>query len=402
MDYNEILELLPDWVAGKLDPTRAAVIEREVQSSKALRREADALRAYYAALKSVPPEQAREGFIEKVHARIEERRGLRGLARAIFLPLQWKVPLELAGVGVTLLLVVVIWNPFAPRTEPGSAPVGVPQPVYTPEPPPSASAPLAQAPAAPSAKAERLARTEARPKAAPRRAEPSKAGVGLASVSKDQDEKKYSRSAAREVREEPEQQYAAAPVAASGAVAPASRPAASSQYAPEPAPSAPPQVAMADAEEAKAKSAAPLEGELALQRRKLRSANEAAAVMTLAISKRSIDGGNVVDDRRTRNDVSGEAGAADKAGEQPVFHSKAEKAFGQVEQAISRFGGTFTVRTTQLGSKAERVYRVAMPREKFEEFRTALRAMGKIKDIDLNLDTSTEIEVAFRLGVTVE
>ncbi|MFA5840183.1 MAG: hypothetical protein WC890_05980 [Candidatus Margulisiibacteriota bacterium] len=60
------------------------------------------------ALRSLKREKAPADFLSSVHARIEKRSHLAEIINAIFQPLQIKIPLQLAGAALTIMLIVLV------------------------------------------------------------------------------------------------------------------------------------------------------------------------------------------------------------------------------------------------------------------------------------------------------
>jgi len=404
MDYEKIHELLPDYARGRLSPAEADQVRLAVEGSESLRREKESLQAYYKALSTQAPVRAPGDFLVKVNAKIDARQGL--LAR-VLLPVWPKVPLELAGLAVTVVLVIVLFNPFTLRNVP-------PEVLEQPAPAAERKAP-AEKPPQPSVAASDLAKPETparssdkkgtatspaekRAPAQPPRSDPAAApaaGAGLASG----DARAH---AVGEVKKESgfaeAMPYASEPTARDEDLA---------ELATAPAPAAAPSAAggsLAEAENSKAKDA---EG-LALERRRLKQETEAVSVMTVVIDDRSLDRSDVDDSRRSRGktraaaEVASEAKAQDAAPAPVVYRSLEEKAFGLVEDIVRRHGGTLTLRSVMNAPKPQRTYVVSLPREEFEAAREELRALGTVSDIDLNLDASDAARLYFRLGVTVE
>ncbi|MFA4858506.1 MAG: hypothetical protein WC901_05185 [Candidatus Margulisiibacteriota bacterium] len=73
-------------------------------------------------LSSLKAKPAPKDFLETVHARLEKRSILQNIIAALFLPLNVKLPLELAGAVATLIFMIFIFNSVTPQI------VNVPQP----------------------------------------------------------------------------------------------------------------------------------------------------------------------------------------------------------------------------------------------------------------------------------
>lgn len=111
MNEQEIRESLYDFVRGRLSEAQAREIEARVASSDSLRRELEAVKAYYASLDGMEPVAVSGDFLEKVHERIAAR----GLFGKLFFPLHSKIPFEIAGVAATVLVIVFLYAPYVER-----------------------------------------------------------------------------------------------------------------------------------------------------------------------------------------------------------------------------------------------------------------------------------------------
>ncbi len=407
MDFEKILELLPDYAQGTLSGAEEAAVRQAVAQSESLRTELAKLKAYYEAAGDLEEVKAPGDFVSKVNAKIDARKGLLG---RVLLPVWPKVPLELAGLAVTIVLVIIVFNPFTLRNVPrellgeqpvASAPTSAPSAVLdseqefeeveevgrsTAEPSDRAAGPRTAAPARQSRKPQATAPVASAAPRAPARPTPSAA---------------------------PERQFAPEPQPslAAGARSEEKRTAAAAGAAPspQPSPAPPPSVAAAPAPPPPAPAASPkaeaevayAQDDVALERRKLKEEAEAVSVMTLAIDDRSIDRSDV-DDRRSRK-TRDEAGAAKAAAEQASsYPSVEEKAFSLVVAAVKRHGGTIRLRSRMEEPNPQRTYVVTLPPGSLDKVREEFKSLGVLKDIDLNLDASSAERVTFRLGVTVE
>ena len=110
MDDRELLQLLPDYVAGRVDSQLARLIEERCAASEELRSALEAARRYTDALGAIEEVRAPDDFLDKVHRRIEEPSGM---VHRLFTPIRRWLPVELAGVLVTALLVLFLFNPFS-------------------------------------------------------------------------------------------------------------------------------------------------------------------------------------------------------------------------------------------------------------------------------------------------
>ncbi len=110
MNDRELLQLLPDYVAGRVDSQLGRLIEERCAASEELRSALEAARRYTDALDAVEEVRAPDDFLDKVHRRIEEPSGM---VHRLLTPIRRWLPVELAGVLVTALLVLFLFNPFS-------------------------------------------------------------------------------------------------------------------------------------------------------------------------------------------------------------------------------------------------------------------------------------------------
>jgi len=118
MDINNIKEMLPDYIRGLLSEEDSSAVKKQLDESEALRREYESLRSYYQAIDSLKQAKAPDTFLDKVHDRIDAKTARGGLFQSLFFPLHVKLPLEFAGVALTIVLLVLVYNPFNPKNIP--------------------------------------------------------------------------------------------------------------------------------------------------------------------------------------------------------------------------------------------------------------------------------------------
>jgi len=115
MEFKTIQEMLPDYVRGLLNEDESRIVQENLEQSSPLRKEYEELRSYYRALETLEPAKASNTFVHAVHSRIGAPLLLSRLIKKIFTPLPVKLPLELAGLAVTVAIVVLVYNPFSSR-----------------------------------------------------------------------------------------------------------------------------------------------------------------------------------------------------------------------------------------------------------------------------------------------
>ncbi len=110
MNIDRSRELLYDYAHGKLSDQERCDIEAQLLNSEDLRIELKKITSYYAAIDEIDPVPVPDRFLEKVHQRIELREKRSLFARLLY-PLHSKLPIELAGVAATVVLVIFIFIP---------------------------------------------------------------------------------------------------------------------------------------------------------------------------------------------------------------------------------------------------------------------------------------------------
>ena len=123
MDCKKIRELLSEYIDGTLDAKTRDVVEEHLKTCKGCKEELEALKACIREVSSLKGVKAPGDFLERVHQRIEQKSGFRDILRRLFIPLQVKIPLEVAAVVATVLLVVHITNRIQPIRDLGISPV---------------------------------------------------------------------------------------------------------------------------------------------------------------------------------------------------------------------------------------------------------------------------------------
>jgi len=115
MNHEDHINLLHDYVRGRLSEAERLEVEQSLSADANLRAELERVKKYYGELKTLPEINASDDFFLKVRARID-RPSLSSRFKRMFLyPLHIKLPLEVAATVGLSLFVVVIFNPFAPK-----------------------------------------------------------------------------------------------------------------------------------------------------------------------------------------------------------------------------------------------------------------------------------------------
>jgi len=106
MDSKQARNLLDEYLRGELDSHIRGELEHLLEKDEELRKARDELRSYLEKLDSLPSIEASDSFLENVHAKVKRRR----FPLPIF-------PLEIAGVALTVGLLILIVNPFNSKVQ---------------------------------------------------------------------------------------------------------------------------------------------------------------------------------------------------------------------------------------------------------------------------------------------
>jgi hypothetical protein len=125
MECSRVNKLFSEYLDGTLEERTRRMLEEHLAACGGCAEDLRTLRSCVAALGSLDKVKAPADFLEKVHARIEldERASWLGrFKEKLFFPLHVKVPLEMAGLAVAVLLVVFLYHGTKQRVGPGYAP----------------------------------------------------------------------------------------------------------------------------------------------------------------------------------------------------------------------------------------------------------------------------------------
>jgi hypothetical protein len=124
MECAKSKELLSDFMDDILDGQTRALVEEHLLKCKDCREDLASLKALVQEIGSLESLNAPKDFLEKVHERIEQRSKFGQIMRKLFVPVRIKVPLELATVAATAILVLAVLNIQQPRKQIAEIPPG--------------------------------------------------------------------------------------------------------------------------------------------------------------------------------------------------------------------------------------------------------------------------------------
>lgn len=143
MRCPEIKSKLSDYLDHEVERLARTKMDEHFASCTDCRRELESLRMIRTELQSLPRVPAPAGFLDAVHQRIARDSWRRRIFQRLFQPLHWKLPLELAGVLASALLIVFSYHALQDR--PNQTPLRVAEKSATPLPRPGTPAPTAPA-----------------------------------------------------------------------------------------------------------------------------------------------------------------------------------------------------------------------------------------------------------------
>lgn len=110
MNCREVKKFLGDYIDGSLDKNLKTSLQEHLKTCKGCASELVELKKYFNDVRSLRKIPAPENFLEKIHERLESGKRFKKMLRALFTPVQIKIPLEAAGaVAVTAAVVFLLW-----------------------------------------------------------------------------------------------------------------------------------------------------------------------------------------------------------------------------------------------------------------------------------------------------
>lgn len=114
MKCNHAKEFLSAYIDDVLDQPARKNLEQHLNSCRKCTEELFALRKYISEVGSLRQVKAPDDFVEKVNERIKRRFEFENMMRSLFIPARIKIPLEAAGLVLTVLLVVITYRIIEP------------------------------------------------------------------------------------------------------------------------------------------------------------------------------------------------------------------------------------------------------------------------------------------------
>lgn len=114
MKCNQTKELLSAYIDEMLDPVARKNLELHLSSCHGCTEELLTLKKYLSKVNSLRPVKAPDDFLEKVNDRIKRRFEFEKIMHTLLMPAKIKIPLETAGVLLTVVFVVIIYKIISP------------------------------------------------------------------------------------------------------------------------------------------------------------------------------------------------------------------------------------------------------------------------------------------------
>src|SRR3989338_5984425 len=121
MDCARVREFLSGYIDEALDAQTKASVDEHLRGCRKCSEELASLKRCIREVSSLGKVRAPEDFLEKVHERLERRFEFEKIMSALFVPMRIKIPLEVAGIAVVVMLFAVIYK-TPPLTRPEITP----------------------------------------------------------------------------------------------------------------------------------------------------------------------------------------------------------------------------------------------------------------------------------------
>jgi|GEM_PF-1886095 len=108
MECSRVSSLLSRYIDGDLTPESRRMVDEHLSGCERCSADLDEMAGAVRALSSLERVAAPQGFLGRVHERLEEPSRARRFLRSLFSPARIKLPLEAAGLGIAILLIVFV------------------------------------------------------------------------------------------------------------------------------------------------------------------------------------------------------------------------------------------------------------------------------------------------------
>jgi len=108
MVCDEIREHLSEYLDGVLPPETKTRLDDHLSECAGCRKELESLKAVVRELNSLQPVDPPEDFLEQIHGKVSGRPWYERVIRLLFLPMKFKVPIQIAGALTAALLLFSI------------------------------------------------------------------------------------------------------------------------------------------------------------------------------------------------------------------------------------------------------------------------------------------------------
>lgn len=112
MDCKKIKPLLTDYINKELSKEMEMEIKNHIDKCKNCMQEINFLNNYFNKIKNIKPINAPDDLLDKIHIRLNKKTTFKNLIKKLFIPLQIKIPFQLATAATAVLLVFLLFNPI--------------------------------------------------------------------------------------------------------------------------------------------------------------------------------------------------------------------------------------------------------------------------------------------------
>jgi hypothetical protein len=108
MVCNEVRERLSEYLDGVLPMETKTRVDQHLSACAGCRKELESLKTVVRELNTLPQVEAPGDFLQQLHARMTERPWHQRLLRSLYLPMRFKIPIQVAGAVTVAILVFSI------------------------------------------------------------------------------------------------------------------------------------------------------------------------------------------------------------------------------------------------------------------------------------------------------
>ncbi len=111
MDCKKIKPLLTDYINKELSNELENEVKNHIVNCEKCKQKLNFLKKYFIEIKNIKPIKAPDDLLDKIHLRLTKKSGFKNLVKKLFIPLQIKIPLEIITIAVSVIFVILLFNP---------------------------------------------------------------------------------------------------------------------------------------------------------------------------------------------------------------------------------------------------------------------------------------------------